>query len=88
MAVGGHDQVGLGRDFRRGHAFRIGLHDDLDPGGPRSGGKPVLAVVNDDADDIDPVLTQRVECRHAEMAGTDQGDPHVFYPSLIRPVCR
>jgi hypothetical protein len=34
------------------------------------------------------VLTQRVECRHAEMAGTDQGDPHVFCPSLIKPVCR
>jgi hypothetical protein len=35
------------------------------------------------------VLPQRVECRHAEMAGTNQGDPHVFCPSsLIRPVCR
>ena len=88
MAVRGHDQVGIGRDFGRGHAFRIGLHHDLDPGGPRGGGKPVLAVVDDDADDIDPVLAQRVECRHAEMAGTDQGDPHVFRPSLIRPVCR
>ena len=69
-------------------ALRIGLHHDLDSGGPRGGGQPVLAVVDDDAGDIDPVLAQRVECRHAEMAGTDQGDPHVFRPSLIRPICR
>ena len=82
VAVRGHDQIGIGRDFRCDHEFRIGLQDDLDPGGPRGGGKPVLAIVNDDADDIDPVLAQRVECRHAEMAGTDQGDPHVFCPSV------
>ena len=84
----GHDQVGPGRDLGRDDELRIGLYHDLDAGGPRRGGEPVLAVVDDDADDIDPVLAQGIECRHAEMAGADQGDSHLFCPSFVRPVCR
>ncbi len=88
MAVGGYDQVGVGRDFRRDDEFRVGLHHDLDPGGARGRGETILAVVDDDANDIDAALAQHVECRHAEMAGTDQGNPHMFRPSLVRPICR
>ena len=84
----GYDQVGIGRDLRGGHEFRVGLHHDLDAGGLRRGRQPVLAIVNDDADDIDAVLAQHIECCHAEMAGTDQGDPHVFRPSFVRSICR
>jgi hypothetical protein len=30
------------------------------------------------------VLAQHVEGRHTEVAGTDERDPHVFFPSLER----
>ena len=88
MAVGGHDQVGIGRDLRRDDEFGIGLHHDLDSGGLGRGGQPVFAVVDDDPCDLDPVLAQHVEGRHAEMAGADEGNPHLFCPSLVRPICR
>jgi hypothetical protein len=38
--------------------------------------KPVVGVGYHDPDDIDAVLAQHVQCRHAEMTGTDEGDPH------------
>ncbi len=54
----------------------IGLYGDLDLGGTGRRGKPVFGVGHDDPDDFDAVLAQHVECRHAEMAGSDQGNPH------------
>ena len=88
VAVGGDDQIGVGCDFGGDHEFRVGLHSDLDTRGLGRGGQPVFAVVNDDAHDIDPVLAQHVEGRHAEVAGTDKRNPHVLCPWLVRPICR
>ena len=39
-------------------------------------GQPVLGVGDHDADDIDAVLAQHIQGRHAEMAGADEGNPH------------
>ena len=72
----GHDQVGTFSDLRWHHEPGVGLHRDLDPGGPCRRGQPVLAVGDNDPDDIDAVLAQHIEGRHAKMAGADEGDPH------------
>ena len=85
MAVRGHDRIGIGSDFRRGDEFGIRLHRHVDTSGLRRGCQPVLRVMNDDPGDLDPVFAQHVEGRYAEMAGADEGDPHVFYPSLGHP---
>jgi hypothetical protein len=74
--VRGDDQVGIGRDLPGDHEFRIGLHRDRDSGVAGRGREPVLGVSDDDASDFDAVLAQHVQCRHAEMAGADQGNPH------------
>ncbi len=76
MAMRGHDQVGTVGDFRGDHELGIGLHRDLDSGGPGRRGKPVVGVGHHDPDDVHAVLAQHVESRHAEMAGADEGDPH------------
>ncbi len=77
VAVRGHDQIGTIGDFRGDHQPGIGLHGDLDAGSTGGRGKPVFAVGDDDPDDLDAVLAQHVECRHAEMARADQGNPHI-----------
>jgi hypothetical protein len=33
-------------------------------------------------------LAQHIEGRHAEVAGADEGNPHLFFPSLVRRICR
>ena len=76
MAVRRHDQIGIRRDFGGDHELGIGLHDDFDPGGTRRGGKPVFGVGDHHPDDLDAMLPQHLEGRHAEMAGADQGNPH------------
>ena len=76
VAVRRHDQVGTRGDLGGHHELGIGLHHDLDPGGAGGGGQAVFGVGDHDPDDVDAVLAQHVQCRHAEMAGADQGNPH------------
>jgi hypothetical protein len=76
VAVRGHDQIGAGCDLRSGHEPGFGLHDNLDPGGLRRSREPVLGIGHDDPDDVDTMLAQHIESRHAEMAGADEGNPH------------
>src|ERR1700753_3020434 len=48
----------------------------LAPRRVRGGGEPILGVVHHDPDDVDLVLPEHVQGRHAKMAGADKGDPH------------
>ena len=88
VAVRGDDQIGIGRDFRGRRPVWVGLHDDLDSASLAAAANRSSPSCNDDPGDIDAVLPQHVECRHAEMAGADQGDPHECCPWLVRPICR
>ena len=76
MAVGGDDQVGIGRDLGSHDQLRIGLHHDLDAGGLGGRRQPVLGVVHHHPGDLDAMRLQHVQRRHAEMTGADKGDPH------------
>ena len=78
VAVRGDDQVGPRGDFTGHHEPWIGLHDDFDPRSPCRGGKPVLAIGHHHPGDLDPMVSQHVECRHAEMAGADEGNAHGY----------
>ena len=70
------------------HELGIGLHGDLDSGGPGSSGQPVLGVGHHDPGDLDAVFAQHVQGRHAEMAGADKGDPHGFFRPWVGVAAR
>ena len=80
----GDDEVGSLGDFRCRHKFRIGLHGNRDPGVAGGGREPVFAIRNDNPDDVDTASAQHFQCRHAKMAGTDEGDPHGGFSVTVR----
>src|SRR5580698_3889169 len=84
VAVRCDDQIAPACDFGSDHEFRIGLHNHLNTGCARGRGKPVFSVYNDHPDDVDAVLTQHLQGRHAEMARADKGNPHSL-SSVCRP---
>jgi hypothetical protein len=86
VAVRGHDQIGTISDLRGDYQLVIGLHDDLDFRGTGRRGKPVFGVGHDDPDDLDAMPPQHIKCRHAEMAGADEGNPHVGYSVMSQEV--
>jgi hypothetical protein len=88
VAVRGHDQIGTISDLRGDYQLVIGLHDDLDSGGTGRRGKPVFGVGHDDPDDLDAMPPQHIKCRHAEMAGADEGNPHVGYSVMNQEVAK
>src|ERR1700720_3284880 len=81
MAVRGHDQVDVVADLRTRNELGTGLHDDPDPRSPRSRRQPVFGIGHHDPGDLDTVLAQHIQCRHAEVAGADEGNPHDIVPS-------
>ena len=72
----GHDQVGVRRNLLSRDEPGVGLNNNLDSGGLGGAHQSILCVMHDDPGDIDSVLPQHVQGRHAEMAGADKGDPH------------
>src|SRR5262249_14703568 len=57
--------------------------DNLDAGGLGRCRKPVLAVMDHDAGDLDPMRLEHVQGRHPEMTGTNERNPH-DHPSQSR----